>query len=77
MGNYAFVRRAMLWGCLAVCLSAISLTIDAFYGQGVNLPGLLVGILTYAPLAVILASVRISRSRLSAAAGSRSPWPGL
>jgi branched-subunit amino acid transport protein len=55
LGNYAFVRRAVLWSCLAVCLSAISVAIDALYGQGVNLPGLVVGMLTYAPLAVILA----------------------
>ena len=53
-GNFAFVQRSLLWICLALCLSAVSLLIDSLSGQRINPPGVLMGVLTYAPLAVIL-----------------------
>jgi hypothetical protein len=52
--NVRFVERTFLWGCLMVSLSSVSILIDSFNGQVVNAPGLLFGILTYAPLAVML-----------------------
>lgn len=54
-GNAAFVRRALLWVCFAVCISTISIMIDSLGGQAVSVPGILFGVLTYATLAVILA----------------------
>lgn len=53
-GNFEFVRRTLLWACLAVCVSTVSIMIDSFYGWEVNLPGLIFGVLTFASLAVML-----------------------
>jgi hypothetical protein len=53
-GNFAFVRRVLLWICLAVSLSTVSIMIDSFYGRGVSSPGVIWGVLTFASLAVML-----------------------
>jgi hypothetical protein len=54
-GNTAFARRSLLWLCIAVCTSSISIMIDSLSGRTVSLPGVLFGVLTYASLAVIMA----------------------
>src|SRR6476620_9824642 len=53
-GNASFVGRTLLWGCVAVCVSTVSIMIDSLAARTVNPPGLLFGILTYATLAVML-----------------------
>ena len=55
LGNAGFMRRLLLWGSLAFCVSALSITIDSMSGKLVNPPGLLFGIMTYGTLAVIIA----------------------
>jgi hypothetical protein len=54
-GDYGFVKRALMWGCALICISATSILCDSLSGQTVNVPGLMFGILTYASLVVMLA----------------------
>lgn len=54
-GNRTFVWRAVFWGSLIFCISALSITIDTMAGRIVNPPGMLWGALTYATLVAILA----------------------
>jgi hypothetical protein len=54
-GNVGFLRRAFLWGTVAICVSSLSILADSFAGQNVNGPGVFIGLLTYAQLAVLVA----------------------
>jgi hypothetical protein len=46
--------RILLLTMLCVAVSSVSLLVDAFSGQAVNVPGLLLAIVTYAPLFLFL-----------------------
>lgn len=55
MGNQRLVFRTLCVTGMAVGVSSLSLMWDSLRGQTVNMPGMLVGLLTYLPVAIVLA----------------------
>jgi hypothetical protein len=54
--NIRFVKQTLLWMCLAICASTLSILFDSLSAQSINLPGLAMAVVTYFPLFIMLGS---------------------